>query len=191
MSWSQLCSAVSPYARVRHRWCTLHWGPALPSIVPEPVAWGTLCRVGAGVGWWLQPRQVAGGLGQRQHLWTPLRICEHPASSTAGLHFLRREETRVLAPYGCGVMQDQMLAGSRLGPSDVPGQAVGCPGDGRGGKALASRPRLIPSRGPIRVRRAGTRVCPHCWPFASGPQVPHVGISRWEVGQLQMGQTDT
>lgn len=31
------------------------------------------------------------------------------------LHFLEEEIKRVLAPYGCGVLQDQMLAGSRLG----------------------------------------------------------------------------
>jgi len=111
-----------------------------------------------GTGWWLSPSRVAGGLRQHQHLQTPLRVSEHPASSTAGPHFPRQEETRVLAPHGRGLMQDQLLAGSGPGHPDAPGRAAGC--GGWGGKAPAGPPWLVPSAGPVRVSRAGKRVCP-------------------------------
>lgn len=73
----------------------------------------------------------------------------------AHLHFLQEEEKRVLAPYGCGVLQDQMLAGSRLDTLCAwAGGVIGALGmDVSGmdevGRLLPAPTQLIPTRDPI------------------------------------------
>lgn len=96
----------------------------------------------------------------------------------AHLHFLQEEEKRVLAPYSCGVLQDQMLVGSRLGTlcaragGGMDALGMDAVGMDEVGRLLPAPSQLIPTRDPIRVSRAGKRVCCHGWCFTFCPLVP-------------------